>query len=208
MRSQHPGSSLAEAPARRKFSPRLRSPDFLKQLFRWAVQYADDGEDVNKPPMRCDVIDVSSVLSVGFTVSIMRYNEAGKLESECDLECIMDEEVVQGYDVVGMDEHGFPKMQTMDGEEKLVKGKNFLIRCAAARRRAPAQLLTRRPPARRDKNKPVPAHHVETVKKLLSNMFEAVNKYYRCVCERRRLRWPGAHTACAALALASAKNFD
>ena len=29
----------------------LRRPDFLKQLFRWAVQYADDGEDVNKPPM-------------------------------------------------------------------------------------------------------------------------------------------------------------
>ena len=112
----------------------LRRPDFLKQLFRWAVQYADDGEDVNKPPMRCDVIDVSSVLSVGFTVSIMRYNEAGQLESECDLECLMDDEVVEGFDVVGMDDQGFPKLQTQDGEQKLVKGKNFLIRCAAERR--------------------------------------------------------------------------
>jgi hypothetical protein len=114
----------------------LRRPDFLKQLFRWAVQYADDGEDVNKPPMRCDVIDVSSVLSVGFTVSIMRYNEAGQLESECDLECLMDDEEVQAFDVVGMDDQGFPKLQTQDGQERLVKGKNFLIRCAAERRDA------------------------------------------------------------------------
>jgi len=108
----------------------------LKQLFRWAVQYAADGEDVNRSPMRCDVIDVSSVLSVGFTVSILGYTPDGKLVSELDLECIMDDEVVQGYDVVGMDDNGFPKLQTMDGEEKLVKGNKFLIRCAA-RRAAP-----------------------------------------------------------------------
>jgi len=36
----------------------------------------------------------------------------------------------QGYDVVGMDDDGFPKLQTMDGEEKLVKGNNFVVRCA------------------------------------------------------------------------------
>ncbi len=64
----------------------------------------------------------------------------------------------QGYDVVGMDKDGFPVLQTMDGQERLVKGKNFIVR--------------------RDKTKPVPSQHVETVKALLTNMLSAVNKYY------------------------------
>jgi hypothetical protein len=129
--------------------------------------------------MRCDVIDVSSTLSVGFTVSVLAYDPDGKLVSEVDLECIMDDEIVAGYDVVGMDDSGFPKLQTMDGEEKLVRGKKFLIRCGAAlttTRCTPEQPLSRH--RRRDKSKPVPPHHVQTVKKFLSETFEAVNKYY------------------------------
>lgn len=141
------------------------------------MQYVDArDDDVHRPPMRVEVIDISPTLSIGFTVSILKYTESGcappratspelqtdsscsALVSELELEALMDEEVVQGYDVVGMDKDGFPLLQTMDGEEKLVKGKYFLVR--------------------RDKSTPVPAVHVETVKALLENMMSAVNKYY------------------------------
>ena len=70
----------------------------------------------------------------------------------------MDEEVVGGFDMVGMDKDGFPVLQTMDGESKTVKGKYFLVR--------------------RDKTTPVPEDFVQPTKLLLSEMMEAVNKYY------------------------------
>lgn len=73
-------------------------------------------------------------------------------------ECLMDDEEVGGFDMVGMDKDGFPLLQTMDGEAKVVKGKYFLIR--------------------RDKSTPVPADFVEPTKMMLTEMMEAVNKYY------------------------------
>ena len=75
-----------------------------------------------------------------------------------EYECLMDDEVMAGYDMVGMDKDGFPVLQTMDGEEKNVKGKYFLVR--------------------RDKSTPVPEDFVVPTKQLLSEMMEAVNKYY------------------------------
>lgn len=68
----------------------------------------------------------------------------------------MDEEEVDGYDSVNRDEQGFPKMETNDGERKVVKG-----RCLLVRRRADA---------------PVPGDLVEPVTKMLKNFMLAVNK--------------------------------
>jgi hypothetical protein len=73
-----------------------------------------------------------------------------------EYECLFDEEVVGGFDMVGMDKDGFPLLQTMDGEAKNVKGKYFLVR--------------------RDKATPVPEDFVVPTKQLLSEMMEAVNK--------------------------------
>lgn len=198
-----------------------RRPDFLKQMYRWAVQYAtpDREENPNRAAMRVEVIDASPTVSIGFSMAFLKYTDAGcvctrvsphsqqqtcacacararAVPASCgvgtpvsshrcpthrapphpphtralrrrrsrspvpaiEFECLMDEEVVSGFDMVGMDKDGFPVLQTMDGEEKTVKGKYFLVR--------------------RNKATPVPTDFVEPTKAMLTDMMEAVNKYY------------------------------
>jgi hypothetical protein len=59
--------------------PCVHRPDFLKQMFRWAVQYGqpDRDESPNRPAMRVEVIDISPTLSIGFTIAFLKYTEAG-----------------------------------------------------------------------------------------------------------------------------------
>ncbi len=134
-------------------------PDFLKQMYRWAVQDCENaGVTVYGVPMSVEVIDITEFLSIGFAITIMSYDEAGALVPAFRLEALMDEEVVQGFDRVGMGEDGFPVLQTYDDADKPVKGKNFIVR--------------------RDAAAAVPPEYVAPIKQLLTNMMGAVNKYY------------------------------
>ena len=58
---------------------------------------------------------------------------------------------------VSQGEDGFPKMTTRDGKSRQTVGRCFIMRRIA---------------------KPAPKEYVETVRALLQNTMEAVNKYY------------------------------
>ena len=140
-------------------APGLRRQDFLKQLFRWAVQDCENGGvEVYATPMRVEVIDISEVLSIGFAITLMQIDAAGNEVPGLRLECLMDEEVVAGYDRVGMGDDGFPVLETLDGKAKEVKGKCFIVR--------------------RDASVDVPPSLQAPAKMLINNLMEATKRYY------------------------------
>ena len=139
--------------------PPLRRQDFLKQLFRWAVQDCENGGvEVYATPMQVEVIDISEVLSIGFAITLMDIDAAGNEVPGLRLECLMDELEVAGYDRVGMGDDGFPVLETLDGQAKVVKGKCFIVR--------------------RDATKEVPAALQAPAKMLINNLMEATKRYY------------------------------
>jgi hypothetical protein len=84
------------------------------------------------------------------------------------------------------DETGAPVMTTRDGKERFTKGKCFIIRRAPPPKPQPqprkaairaARVHSRIAPRRRIRQ-PAPKEYVETVKSLLMNTMEAVNKFY------------------------------
>ncbi len=128
-------------------------------MFRWAVQDCENaGVTVYGHPMSVEVIDISEILSIGFAITIMAYDASGALVPAFRLECLMDEEVMQGFDNVGMGPDGFPVLQTLDGEAKPVNGRCFIVR--------------------RDASTPVPPQYVDPIKLLLTNTMDAISKYY------------------------------
>ena len=64
---------------------RPRRPDFLKQMYRWAVQYAEPDREENpkRAAMQVEVIDISPTLSIGFTLAFLKYTDAGCVHLTC-----------------------------------------------------------------------------------------------------------------------------
>ena len=109
-------------------------------------------------PILVEVIDISEVLSIGFSLTLQVQDASGELVPALRLEALMDEEEVEGYDRVGMGPDGFPVLTTFDEEKKIVKGRCFIVR--------------------RDLATPVPEAMQEPAKALIGNLMAAVNRYY------------------------------
>mmetsp|Transcript_9492 Transcript_9492/g.15393 ORF Transcript_9492/g.15393 Transcript_9492/m.15393 type:complete len:157 (+) Transcript_9492:38-508(+) len=109
-----------------EFIPR---PDLMTQFLRWA--YIEVAEN-SKANFGIDNIDIEPIYLAPHWVE--RYGEDPSMKvvngfkaqfAEAELEVVMDEEVILGYDYLGMDENGFPEKR---GDSFEILGKFLEVR--------------------------------------------------------------------------------
>eukprot|EP00465_Bigelowiella_longifila_P011554 CAMPEP_0185272760 /NCGR_PEP_ID=MMETSP1359-20130426/48061_1 /TAXON_ID=552665 /ORGANISM="Bigelowiella longifila, Strain CCMP242" /LENGTH=244 /DNA_ID=CAMNT_0027865173 /DNA_START=59 /DNA_END=793 /DNA_ORIENTATION=- len=109
-----------------EFIPR---PDLMTQFLRWA--YIEVSEN-SKANFGIDNIDIEPIYLAPHWVE--RYGEDPNMKvvngfkahfAEAELEVVMDEEIILGYDYLGMDENGFPEKR---GDSFEILGKFLEVR--------------------------------------------------------------------------------
>lgn len=132
--------------------------DFMRQMVRWAVVEftSEDARRTYGCPFEVEPLSDDGI-PVGFEIKVLKYAVDGTTEVVEELLCSMDDQFSEGFDLIARNADGFPEARTMDGETKLVPGKNFVVQ---------------------RKERPVTPESKAVLKEVLTSIALSTNKYY------------------------------
>jgi len=133
--------------------------DFIRQMTRWAIVEftSEDARRTYGCPFEVQPITNDDGETEGFKLKMLKYATDGTTEVVEEIMCAMDDDYSEGYDMIARNADGFPEARTMDGQEKLVLGKNFVVQ---------------------RKEKPITPEAKAALKDVLTSIAMSTNKYY------------------------------
>ena len=133
--------------------------DFVRQMTRWAIVEftSEDARRTYGCPFEVEPINNEDGETEGFKLKMLKYAADGTTEVVEELMCAMDDDYTEGFDMIAKNADGFPEARTMDGQEKRVAGKSFVVQ---------------------RKERPISPETKAALKDVLTSIAMSTNKYY------------------------------